>query len=136
MSKDRPSQRPTRKMGRTLPPEMPGAAPVPDLGTAAARDLVDRSDGASPTGQSETRGLSPSGSHRSSTLPAPHMIPRLLVEIDDLVWVAIDDETRSLAELVDSVRTVRELAAASGLVLRDAQLRLADLRDRHVVALD
>ena len=69
-------------------------------------------------------------------LPGPDAAPRMLLELGDLSFVAIDAESVALAQLVDGVRTVRELAAARGISLHEARLRVADLRDRHVVAVE
>lgn len=69
-------------------------------------------------------------------LPGPDAAPRMLLDLDDLGFVAIDQESVAIAHLVDGIRTVRELAAARGLSLHEARLRVADLRDRHVVAVE
>jgi hypothetical protein len=69
-------------------------------------------------------------------LPGADAAPRMLLELTDLGFVAIDEESVAIAHLVDGVRTVRELAAARGISLHEARLRVADLRDRHVVAVD
>ena len=69
-------------------------------------------------------------------LPGADAAPRMLLELTDLSFVAIDEESVAIAHLVDGVRTVRELAAARGISLHEARLRVADLRERHVVAVD
>jgi hypothetical protein len=68
-------------------------------------------------------------------MPEPGAVPRLLLEVEELRWTAIGEEATRLAELIDGVRTVRELAAACGIELAAAQLMVADLRDRHIVSL-
>lgn len=69
-------------------------------------------------------------------LPGPDAAPRMLLEVEDLAFVAVDEESVAIAHLVDGVRTVRELAAARGISVHEARLRVADLRDRHVVAVE
>jgi len=62
-------------------------------------------------------------------------VPRLTLAVNELGWVAIAEDAMRLAQQVDGVRSVRELAAACGFELETAQLIVADLRDRHVVTI-
>jgi hypothetical protein len=55
--------------------------------------------------------------------------------VDELQWIAIEGHAARLAALANGLRTVRELASLCGLELPAAQLILAGLRDRHVVAI-
>ena len=55
--------------------------------------------------------------------------------MDELRWIAIEEHATRLASLVDGTRSVRELADLCGLELPAAQLILASLRERHVVAM-
>jgi hypothetical protein len=79
---------------------------------------------------------SPPRAPATIALPGLDVAPRMLLEPEDLGFVALDEESVAIAHLVDGVRTVRELAAARGLSLHEARLRVADLRDRHVIALE
>ena len=77
----------------------------------------------------------PPPTRRAPPLPEPDAVPRLLLEVDELRWIAIEEHATRLASLVDDTRTVRELADLCDLELPAAQLILASLRDRHVVAM-
>jgi hypothetical protein len=68
------------------------------------------------------------------TLPAPEAVPRKLLDSDELGWLALDEDALKLAEVVDGVRTIRELAALRGLPLGLTQMLVMHLRDRHVVS--
>lgn len=65
-------------------------------------------------------------------LPEPDAVPRLVLEPNELEWVALDPESLRVARLIDGVRSVRELAAICGCELVTAQIIVAGLRDRHV----
>jgi hypothetical protein len=71
---------------------------------------------------------------RIPAIPEPNAVPRLILAVNELGWVAIAGDAVRLAQQVDGVRSVRELAAACGFELETAQLIVADLCDRHVVA--
>jgi hypothetical protein len=81
------------------------------------------------------RDSEPPPTRRAPPLPEPDAVPRLLLEVDELRWIAIEEHATRLASLVDGTRTVRELASLCGLELPAAQLILAGLWDRHVVAM-
>jgi len=85
---------------------------------------------------SETRDLRGGGTtSQRGTLPAPEVVARRLLELDELGWLALDDDALRVAEVVDGVRTIRELSALCGLPLGLTQMLIAHLRDRHVVTL-
>jgi hypothetical protein len=69
-------------------------------------------------------------------LPSPHAIPKLLVDLADLVWFDVPDVTRGVAELIDGTRTIAVIAEQAQLALGEAQFRIADMRDRGVVSLE
>jgi hypothetical protein len=81
------------------------------------------------------RDSEPPPTRRASPLPEPGAVPRLLLEVDELQWIAIEGNAARLAALANGMRTVRELASLCGLELPAAQLILAGLRDRHVIAI-
>jgi hypothetical protein len=81
------------------------------------------------------RDSEPPPTRRGSPLPEPDAVPRLLLEVDELQWIAIEGHATRLATLVNGTRTVRELADLCAMELPTAQLILAGLRDRHVVAI-
>jgi len=83
----------------------------------------------------QERDSEPPPTRRASPLPEPDAVPRLLLEVEELQWIAIEGNAARLAALVNGTRTVRELADLCGLELPAAQLILSGLRDRHVVAL-
>lgn len=68
-----------------------------------------------------------------ATLPGPDAVPRALLEPQELAWLALDEQAIRLAELIDGVRTIRELAALRGIPVGMAQMLVALLRDRHVL---
>ena len=84
---------------------------------------------------SEMRDLRGGTSSQRGTLPAPEAVARRLLDLEELGWLALDDDAVRLAEVVDGVRTIRELAALCGLPLGLTQMLIAPLRDRHVVTL-
>lgn len=69
-----------------------------------------------------------------ATVPAPDAVPCRLLEADELGWLAQDEDALKLAEVVDGVRTIRELAALRGLPIGLTQMLIAHLRDRHVIS--
>lgn len=73
---------------------------------------------------------------QQATLPGPHIVPRRLVESVDLEWFDTDDVGRNLALLADGTRNIKELAALMGIAIGEAQLRIADLRERTIVTFD
>jgi hypothetical protein len=72
----------------------------------------------------------------TTTLPGAHVVPRLAVDPGDLAWFDADEASLRLAALVDGQRSIKELANLCGLRLSEAQFRVANLRDRNVIALD
>ncbi len=72
---------------------------------------------------------------RSFTLPGPHAVPKLLVDLSDLSWFELGDDTRALVPFIDGVRTVADIARDRKMAPREAQLRLAALRSRGVIEL-
>jgi hypothetical protein len=62
-------------------------------------------------------------------------VAQRLVDVDELGWLALDEDALRLAEVVDGVRTIRELAALCGLPLGLTQMLIAHLRERQVVTL-
>jgi hypothetical protein len=72
---------------------------------------------------------------RSFTLPGPDAVPRLLVDPADQSWFDISEESRSLLSFVDGRRSISRIARDRGIAPREAQLRIADLRDRGIVEL-
>lgn len=83
------------------------------------------------SGTRDLRGATPS---QRGTLPAPEAVPRRLLDSDELAWLALDEDALRLAELVDGVRTIRELAALRGSPLGLTQMLIMHLRERHVVS--
>lgn len=69
-------------------------------------------------------------------LPEPDAVPHLVLEANELEWVALDPESLRLARLVDGVRSVIELAAICDCELVTAQIIVAGLRERHVARLE
>jgi hypothetical protein len=61
-------------------------------------------------------------------------VPRRLLDVEDLDWLALDEDASRLAELVDGVRTIRELAALCGIPLGLTQMLIGQLRSRQVVS--
>jgi hypothetical protein len=72
---------------------------------------------------------------RSFTLPGPDCVPRLLVDPADQSWFDISDDSQALLSLIDGRRTISRIALDHGISPREAQLRIADLRDRGIVEL-
>jgi hypothetical protein len=62
-------------------------------------------------------------------------VARRLLDQDELGWLALDEDAQRVAEAVDGVRTIRELAALCGMPLGLTQMLVAHLRDRGVVSL-
>jgi hypothetical protein len=112
-SRDRPSDRPTD------PP------PTERVSGPLARSLSGPTPG--------TRDLRGATASQRGTLPAPEAVPRRLLDSDELGWLALDEEALRLAQLVDGVRTIRELAALRGAPLGMTQMLVMHLRERHVV---
>jgi hypothetical protein len=158
---DRPSRHPT---GKVLLPDIPRAPRAPELGQefgegALATRLHDEDEHPAsglptvppPATFSELQQLSarpspaplpPSrnelkGNHdsHSFTLPGPDSVPRLLMDPADLSWFDIGDDARALLDLVDGRRSVTDIASDRGISPREAQLRIADLRDRGIIEL-
>lgn len=67
-------------------------------------------------------------------MPSPEAVPRRLLDVDELGWLPLDQDAMRLAEHIDGVRTIRELAALCRLSIGMAQMLVVHLRDRHVVA--
>lgn len=112
-SKKRPSDRPTQP-----PPTERVSGPVARAPGPAS-------------GPRDLRGATAS---QRATLPAPEAVPCRLLEADELGWLALDADALKLAELVDGVRTIRELAALRGLPIGLTQMLISHLRDRHVIS--
>ena len=74
-------------------------------------------------------------SHRA-TMPGPDAVPRVLLEPQELAFLALDEQALRLAELIDGVRTIRELSALLGIPVGMAQGLVVQLRDRHVLAFE
>ena len=87
----------------------------------------------SPT--SETRDVRGGTTSQRATVPAPEAVARRLLDLDELGWLALDEDALRLAEVVDGVRTIRELAVLCGMPLGLTQMLISHLRDRHVVSL-
>lgn len=78
-----------------------------------------------------TRGATTS---QRATVPAPEAVPCRILELDELGWLALDEDALRLAEVIDGVRTIRELAALRGISLGLAQMLIGHLRERHVIS--
>jgi hypothetical protein len=79
--------------------------------------------------------LRQTGDSRSFTLPGPDAVPRLVVDAGDMLWFDVPEESREVVELVDGTRSILVIAKERGLVPREVQLRIADLRSRGIVEL-
>jgi hypothetical protein len=55
---------------------------------------------------------------------------------DNVPWCNFDEQTQSLVALIDGVCTIAKLTERTHMSAGELQLRIADLRDRGVVALD
>lgn len=152
---DRPSRHPT---GKVVLPDIPRAPRAPQGLSALAPSLPEEDDDPSsslptvppPATFSQIRQMSahpsavpappsnddPRGhDSRSFTLPGPDSVPRLLVDLADQSWFDIGDDSRALLALVDGTRSVGRIATDHGISPREAQLRIADLRDRGIIEL-
>jgi hypothetical protein len=69
----------------------------------------------------------------SATLPSSYAVPRCLVERADIDWFA--PLTARILALVDGTRTIQQIADEVPMNLGEAQLRIADLSECGVVAL-
>jgi hypothetical protein len=69
----------------------------------------------------------------SATLPSAYAIPRCLVERADIDWFA--PLTARILALVDGTRTIQQIADAVPIHLGEAQVRIADLTERGIIAL-
>jgi len=111
MPSDRPSQPPeTVRIPELAPPSSDPTSDAPKVGGATA-------------GQ-------------RATLPGPDAVPRALLEPDELAWLPLDEHSIRLAALIDGIRTIRELAALRGIPVGMAQMRIAQLRDRHAISFE
>jgi len=70
----------------------------------------------------------------SATLPGPYAVPRCLVEQGDIEWFA--PLTARVLALVDGTRSIQQIAADAPMGLGEAQLRIADLKERGVIAVE
>lgn len=67
-------------------------------------------------------------------MPSPEAVPRRLLDVEELGWLPLDEDAMRLAELIDGVRTIRELAALRKISIGMAQMLVVHLRDRHVLS--
>jgi len=67
----------------------------------------------------------------STTLPSAYVIPRRLVERADIEWFA--PLTARVLALVDGARTIQQIADDTSMALGEAQLRIADLKERGII---
>jgi len=102
---DRPSQRPTGKIHRVASPEGAGQPGEPRR--------IDSS---------------------SATLPSAYAIPRRLVEVERADVESFAPLTARVLALADGTRTIQQIAYEIAMALGEAQLRIADLRVRGIVA--
>jgi hypothetical protein len=68
----------------------------------------------------------------SATLPSAYAIPKCLVERADIDWFA--PLTARVLALVDGTRTIQQIADDVPMALGEAQLRIADLKERGIIA--
>jgi hypothetical protein len=108
----------------------PGDRPTDPPPTQRISGPIARSLTPPGSGPRDLRGATAS---QRGTLPAPEAVPRRLLESEELGWLALDEDALKLAELVDGVRTIRELAALRGSPIGLTQMLIMHLRDRHVI---
>jgi hypothetical protein len=60
----------------------------------------------------------------------------VLVATADLPWFDLDEASAKVLELVDGRRTIQEIAERLRTKVGELQLRVADLREKGLVAVD
>ena len=113
----------TSKTPSDRPSEPPATVRRPELEPPSSDPISD----------ARVRGATAS---QRATLPGPDAVPRALLEPEELSWLALDEQAIRLAELIDGVRTIRELAALRGISVGSAQMLVVQLRDRHVLSFE